>query len=125
MIVSQRQEMQRSPIKEYLEKDMLNPVTCVIWPEEEKKAFEGGKESLLTFCNYLERRFLVKGNHFAYNAGNPVNLREAVTFTIFSEAIRCYISVLHIGWNGHTTAAAMLVGLRLASQLSIVAAPRE
>lgn len=96
-------------LKNYLEKKLLNVNASIQWPEEEKKAFKSGKNGLLMFYNYLERRKMIADNKFSYKTGMSGSLKEAVAFVIFFEAFSCYASALHLGWNGHTTAATMLV----------------
>jgi hypothetical protein len=96
-------------IKSYLEGKLLNSDTSVKWPKEESEAFEGAKEGLLLLSNYLENKKLIAGNNFTYKTGAAGELKEAVVFTLFCEAFSCYVSSIHIAWNGQTTAATMLI----------------
>lgn len=99
-------------MKKYIEQYMLNSDTLIKWPQEYINDFNGGKEWLLSLHDYLERQFMIKNGSLTYKAGNvgsDADLRAAVAFTIFSNALSCYISFLHLAWNGHITASAMLV----------------
>jgi len=95
-------------LEDYIKYKMLNRNSYVRWDDENKKVFFQSKSYLTLLCRYLRKNRLLEGENLTYKAGKNGKQRTAVIFAIYGDALHCYISLLHLGWNGHVHASSML-----------------